>query len=167
MCEAPRGKGGARGWGGRGRGDAGGQGMGFSSTHVSLACGGTVQQNLLRGGDMFCVHSPMWSPPVAPEHLKCGQGDPGTEFFTLFHFSILIGTCGSFMGWHSSVGHGGGRGGRTSQMAGVCAQPRAIRWVPPEEGRRGIPGKGVETSTGRSGKSRVRRASQRLLEWPV
>lgn len=52
-------------------------------------------------------------------------------------------------------------------MAGVRAQPRGIQWVPPEEGGQVIARKGDETSKGRSGKGRVRRASQRLLQWPV
>lgn len=34
-------------------------------------------------------------PPVSPEHLKCGQWDPGTEFI-LFPFNVL--------NRHSSVG---------------------------------------------------------------
>lgn len=36
-------------------------------------------------------------------------------------------------------------------MAGACAQPRGIRWHPPEEEGKVIPGKGNETSKGRAG----------------
>lgn len=52
-------------------------------------------------------------------------------------------------------------------MAGACAQPRGIRWHPPEEEGKVIPGKGNETSKGRTRKGRAHGASGRLLEWPV